>query len=292
MKETDIIRRFMFENIPVRGEIAHLDATWRALLERNDYPEIVQKTLGEFMAAATLLSSTLKFEGTLTFQVRGDGPISLMVMEATNHRTLRGTAKFSDDVPEQGNLHDLFGSGNLVITIENSLSNERYQGIIELVGEKVSDALENYLTQSEQLETRLWLATDDRQATGMLLQKMPGQKEEDADAWNRVTQLGSTITPEELVELSAEEIIHRLFNEDDVRLMEAEPVSFRCSCSTERVRNMLRGLGLAEIRSIIEDEGVIDTTCEMCGQRYVFDRIDAEEIFAAETSPDVPPTKH
>ncbi|MDH5218892.1 MAG: Hsp33 family molecular chaperone HslO, partial [Gammaproteobacteria bacterium] len=279
MKETDIIRRFMFENIPVRGEIVHLDATWRAVLEKNEYPEIVKKTLGEFMSAAALLSSTLKFEGTLSFQVSGNGPISLMIMEATNHRTLRGIAKHSDNVPESGNLHALLGDGNLVITIENTISKERYQGIIELEGESVAEALEKYLTQSEQLDTRLWLATDNQQATGMLLQRMPGQAETDADAWTRVTHLGSTITPEELVSLSAEEIIHRLFNEDDVRLLDAEPVSFRCSCSKERVRNMLRGLGHAEIRSIIEEEGVVDTSCEMCGQRYVFDQIDAEEIF-------------
>ena len=292
MKETDIIRRFMFENIPVRGEIVHLDATWRALLDKNDYPEIVKKTLGEFMSAAALLSSTLKFEGTLSFQVSGNGPISLMVMEATNHRTLRGIAKHDDKVPESGNLHDLFGNGNLVITIENNISNERYQGIIELAGENVAEALEKYLTQSEQLETRLWLATDNHQATGMLLQRLPGKTDPDTDNWNRVTHLGSTITPEELVNLSAEEIIHRLFNEDDVRLLDAEPVSFRCSCSKERVRNMLRSLGHVEVKSVIEEQGVIDTACEMCGQRYVFDQIDAEEIFAADIHPGVPPTKH
>jgi len=292
MKETDIIRRFMFENIPVRGEIVHLDATWRALLDRNDYPEIVKKTLGEFMAAAALLSSTLKFEGTLSFQVTGNGPISLLVMEATNHRTLRGMAKFGDKIPEQGNLHQLFGSGNLVITIVNNISNEQYQGIIELKGETVADALENYLIQSEQLDTRLWLATDNQQATGMLLQRMPDKDEPGSDDWNRISHLGSTITPEELVTLSAEEIIHRLFHEDNVRLMEAEPVSFRCSCSKERVRNMLRGLGLIEVRSIIEEKGVVDTSCEMCGQRYIFDRIDAEEIFASDTHQDIPPTKH
>lgn len=293
MKENDIIRRFMFDNAPVRGEIVHLDATWRALLDRHDYPEIVKKTLGEFMSAAALLSSTLKFEGTLTFQVTGNGPISLMVMEATNNRTLRGIAKYGDDVPEEGSLHDLFGNGNLVITIENNLSNERYQGIVEFVGANIAEALENYLTQSEQLETRLWLATDNQQATGMLLQRLPGGNDDpESDDWNRISHLGSTITPEELVSLSAEEIIHRLFHEDDVRLMEAEPVSFRCSCSKEKVRNMLRGIGLSEVRSIIEEKGVVDTSCEMCGQRYIFDRIDAEEIFASDTHPDIPPTKH
>ncbi|MDH5544736.1 MAG: Hsp33 family molecular chaperone HslO [Gammaproteobacteria bacterium] len=292
MKEKDIIRRFMFENIPVRGEIVHLDATWRAVLERNQYPEIVKRTLAEFMAAAALLSSTLKFEGTLSFQVTGDGPISLMVMEASNDHTLRGVAKHSEDMPEQGTLHELFGKGNLVITIENNITNERYQGIIELIGNTIAEALEYYLTQSEQLDTRLWLATDNEQATGMLLQRMPGKTEPDADDWNRLTTLASTMTEKELVELSAQEILHRLYHEEDIRLMDAEPVFFRCSCSRERVRNMLRGLGLTEVRSIIEEKGLVDINCEMCGQQYIFDRIDAEEIFASDTRQDIPPTKH
>ena len=291
MKETDILRRFIFENIPVRGVIVHMDAAWRAVRERSDYPVVVENTLGQFATASVLLSSTLKFDGSMTLQIQGDGPIGLMVAEATAARTVRAVARWKGEVADDPGLQALFGNGNLVITIDLA-NEERYQGIVALEGENVASVVEGYLQQSEQLDTRLWLAIDGEQATGMLLQKLPGEEADDTDAWNRISQLAATIKDDELKGLSAEEILHRLFHEDDLRLFDAEPVSFRCSCSRERVGNMLLSLGADEVHSIIEDEGKIDVNCQFCNQLYSFDAVDAEEVLAANISPDVPNTRH
>lgn len=289
MKENDTLRRFLFENVAIRGQLVHMDATFKALLANGDYPSVVRDQLGQFLAASALLSSNIKFEGKLIMQVQGSGPISLMVMEASSDRTFRGLAQWRD-VPEQGDLASLFGDARLVITIEHS--GRQYQGIVALEGDRISNALEAYLHQSEQLDTRLWLATDAAQATGLLLQRLPGEKDEDAEAWNRVEHLAATITADELLGLSAEEVLHRLFHEEDVRLMEREPLSFRCSCSRERVEQVLISLGAEEIRSILEDEGEVSVDCEYCNHKYVFDAVDAEALFAVDVSPQVPPTRH
>ena len=281
MKEKDVIRRFMFEQADVRGAFVHLDATWRAVEDRKQYPEVVRRQLGEFLTAGALLASTLKFDGSMIMQIQGDGPISLMVVEATSERTLRGIAKWEGEFENNG-LKSLYGNGRLVITIDNGRSTERYQGIVELEGESLSDALQNYLIRSEQLDTQIWLANDGVQATGMLLQKMPQDKGIDIDFWNRIVHLASTIHDEELKKLSAEEILHRLFNEDDLRLFDAEPVCFRCSCTNERVANMLRSLGQAEVDSIIEEQGSVEIDCEYCGQHYSYDKVDAAELFVTD----------
>lgn len=291
MTEPDTQRRFMFENAAIRGEIVHLDATWRAVLERHEYPPVVRELLGEFMAAAALLSSTIKYSGSLIMQAQGNGQVPLIVAECTSERTLRGLAQWRDEV-QHGPLEQLFGQARLVMTIDPRLGKERYQGITALEGDHLAGAIENYLTRSEQLETFIWLAADEQCATGMLLQKMPGHVDKDADAWPRAVHLASTIKKDELKTLSAIEIIRRLFHEEDVRLFDAEPLSFRCSCSRERVRNMLRALGPDEIHSILEEQGRIEVHCEYCNQGYRFDPVDAEEIFAAGVRMEVPQTRH
>lgn len=291
MSENDTLRRFLFEHAAIRGMLVHLDASWHAMTEKKDYPAIVQKQLGEFSAAAVLLSSILKFEGSLNMQVQGDGPLYFLVIEATSKRTLRGIAKWHEHI-EEGDLEKLFGNGRLVITLDNENTGERYQGIVELEGKTVAHAIKNYLYRSEQLETHLWLNTTAQRSSGLLIQKMPQINEDDEETWNRVAILASTISDQELQTLDAEQILHRLFHEDDVRLMDSEPVSFRCSCSSERVRNMLRTLGAEEVRSIIEEQGKVSVDCEFCGQHYGFDPVDVEEMFAADVHTDISPTRH
>jgi molecular chaperone Hsp33 len=226
----DSLRRFLIEATPVRGEIAHLDATWRAVLERRRYPPPLEKLLGEMMAAAALLSATLKFDGSLIMQMQGSGPVQLLVVEATSEHTLRATAKWEGELPD-GNLKALLGDGRFVISIVPESGKQTYQGVVDLQGETIAEVLEHYMAQSEQLETRLWLASDSKQAGGMLLQKLPATADTDADAWNRAIRLGATIRREELLALPATEIIRRLYHEEDVRVFEPRPVSFRCSCS-------------------------------------------------------------
>ena len=290
MKETDILRRFMFENLPVRGVIVHLDASWRAICDRTAYPKEIEDQLGQLVAAGVLLSSTLKFDGSMTLQIQGNGPVNLMVVEASAARTVRGVARWQND-DFMGDLKQMFGDGNLVITIDLA-NNDRYQGIVALEGDSIAKVVEGYLRQSEQLQTRLWLAIDGKQATGMLLQKLPGEFDDDSDDWNRINVLADTIHDAELKNLSAEEILHRLFHEDTLRLYDAEPVSFRCSCTRDRVGNMLRTLGADEVHSILEEQGKIEVNCQFCNQLYVYDAVDAEELFAASNSPEVPKTRH
>lgn len=292
MKEHDSLRRIVFENAAIRGEFVSLDATWRAVLERHPYPPVIRNTLGEFMAASALLSSTIKYAGRLIMQAQGEGPVPLMVVECTSERTLRGVAQWHGEV-EPGRLEALFGANaRMVLTVDSVHHKERYQGITPMEGERVAEAIEQYLARSEQLETHLWLAADENQAVGMMLQKMPGPADRDADAWNRAVQLGATIRAEELFSLPASEIIRRLFHEEDVRLFDTEPVSFRCSCSRDRVKEMLRGLGKAEVDSILAEQGAVEVNCEYCNALYRFDAVDAEELFAADISPDVPSTRH
>lgn len=304
----DTLRRFLFENLAVRGELVHLDATWQAVLERHDYPQPVQKVLGELMSAVSLLIATLKFSGQLIAQIQGDGPVSLLVVEGTSQKTLRATANLKEgaEISTDATLQQLFGDARLVITLDPE-KGERYQGIVTLTGENIAGALTDYLLRSEQLDTDIWLVADDNQAAGLLIQKLPDTEKVksgsnilsfdsaegnvDLDGWNRIQQLSSTIKDEELLQLSAEEIIHRLYHEEDVRLFDAEPVSFRCSCSRERVAKMLLSLGAEEVKSMIEELSNIEVACEFCNHKYSFDAVDAEQLFATNTPHPAPQTE-
>ncbi len=286
----DSLQRFVFERSPIRGEIVRLDATWRAVLERRDYPLPVRDLLGELMAAASLLAASIKFDGRLTMQVKGDGPVGLLVVECTSRQTLRALAQWHGPVPV-GGIRPLLGSGQLVMTIEPD-KGERYQGIVAIDGASVAEVLEHYFARSEQLATRLWLAADDTQAAGMLLQRLPNPELHDVDTWDRAVHLGSTITRDELLTLPVRELLHRLYHEEDIRLFSGNPVSFRCSCSRARVESVLRMLGREEVRSILDERGKVEVDCEFCGSHYELDRVDAEQLFAAAHMTDAAPTRH
>ena len=290
-QDNDTLTRFMFEHAEVRGELVRLDATWREVLSRHDYPEPVKKLLGEMMAACALLAATLKFEGALILQMQGSGPVTLLVVECDSEYHLRATAKWRDELVDD-DVRTLLGDGKFVITIDPKTGGQAYQSIVALEGATVADVLGHYMRHSEQLETRLWLAADGQQACGLLLQRLPEKTSEDEDAWNRALNLAGTLSPRELLTLPAREVLHRLFHEEDLRLFEPQPVSFRCTCSRERVTAMLRMLGLDEVRSILEEQGRIDVDCEFCNQHYAFDPVDAEQIFAAEVLTQAGKTRH
>ena len=289
--DRDTLTRFLFEHAEVRGEVVRLDATWRAVLTRHAYPEPVRNLLGEMMAAAALLAATLKFDGALIMQMQGSGPVTLAVVECSSDFHLRATAKWRDDLAA-GDLPALLGNGKFVITIDPQTGSQSYQGIVALEGTSVAQVLEHYMLQSEQLETRLWLAADGSQACGLLLQRLPENISEDEDAWNRALNLAHTLTPDELLNLPGREVLHRLFHAEDLRLFDPRPTSFRCSCSRERVANMLRMLGLDEVHSILAELGQVDVDCEFCNQHYIFDAVDAEQLFAAEVVTQPRGTRH
>lgn len=296
----DTLQRFLFENIAVRGEIVHLDATWQAVLERHEYPLPVQKVLGELMSAVSLLIATLKFKGQLIAQIQGNGPVSLLVVEGTSDKTLRATATMKEGKNELADesLQGLFGEARFVITLEPE-KGERYQGIVALTGNNIADALTDYLLRSEQLDTGIWLVADAKSSAGLLVQKLPETEKTksnviefaDIDGWNRIQQLSSTIKDEELLELNAEEIIHRLYHEEDVRMFDAEKISFRCHCSRERVAKMLVSLGEEEVKSMIEELKSIEVACEFCNHNYRFDVIDAEQLFVTNITHATPKTE-
>jgi len=288
---TDSLQRFLFEGAPVRGEIVHLDSTWRAVLERHRYPPPLRAVLGQLMAAAALLSATLKFEGSLILQIQGSGAVKLIVVECTSEQTMRATAKWEGELPNAA-FRELVGGGRFAITIVPTDATQSYQGIVALEGDTVSAVLEHYMATSEQLETRLWLASNDEQTGGLLLQRLPGEAGNDPDAWNRAVKLSETVTERELLTLPARQIVRRLFHEEDIRVFESRIVSFRCSCTRNRVVNMLRMLGHDEVHSIIDERGSVEVTCEFCNRQYAFDPVDAEQVFAAEVVTRVASTRH
>jgi molecular chaperone Hsp33 len=305
MHDRDSLHRFIFEQFPIRGHLVHLDAAWRALIEHADYPAAIRDTLGEAVAASLLLAATIKFEGVLSLQLQGDGPVHLMLVQCTSGLGVRGLARYREGEPEAGTkagaaagtlagagrIADLIGAGNLTVTVETDDSSQRYQGIVPITGQRLADSLQVYFENSEQLPTRLWMHADAQGASGMLLQKLPaagglpGQGAVDAaavdDAWRRVQLIAETLTPEEMRTLTDAEILHRLFHEDDVRLFESAPVYFRCRCSRERVSGMLQGLGETETRSILAERGEVEVRCDFCNRAYVFDAVDIGQLFNA-----------
>jgi len=288
---TDTLQRFGFDRAPVRGGIAQLEASWRAVLERHDYPPALQSLLGESMAAAALLAGTLDFDGTMTMQMQGPGPVRLLVVECTSDFTLRATAKW-DGEPQPGPLDRLLGGGRFVITLVPRSGTQSYQGVVDLTGSSLTEALQHYMLHSEQLDTRFWLAAGRERAGGMLLQKLPDARPLDADAWQRATLLGATLTADELLALPAITLLRRLFHQETVRAFDSQPLVFRCSCSRARVGAMLRMLGRAEVDSILHERGNIEVNCEFCNRRYEFDRIDAGELFATAIPAQPDATRH
>lgn len=289
--ERDTLWRFLFEHLPVQGRHVHLDASWRAVLERQNYPLAVRSLLGEAMAAAALLAATLKFDGTLTLQIRGRGPVHLLVVQCSSAFHLRGLAHWRGTPAETASFHELVGDGQLALTLEQADAGERYQSIVALQGNSLAESLEAYFADSEQLPTRLWLRVGSDSASGFLLQVMPEQESASADAWQHVTVLADTLKPEELGTLPAQTLLHRLYHEDDVRLFGAAAVAFRCRCSRERIETTLRALGETEVRDILQEQGKVHVDCEFCGRGYDFDRVDAGALFSA-TQPMASEARH
>jgi molecular chaperone Hsp33 len=290
MSGGDTLRRFMFEDFPVRGEIVRLEESWREVLERQSYPAAVRDLLGEAMAASVLLASTLKFDGLLTLQIQGQGDLHLLVVQCASDLSVRGLAKWKGTDP-RGSLAQLTGGGRLAITIERGKERERYQGIVLADTETLADCLEAYFLQSEQLPTRLWLAADVNGAAGMLLQQLPGAAaapDADTDGWRRAGMLAGTLSAQDLLALDARELLRRLFHEEDLRLADRRSVAFKCSCNRQRVESALRLLGRAELSELLSAEGQIEVRCEFCNQAYDLDKVDVEQLLADENL--TPPT--
>lgn len=296
--ENDTLHRFLLENTQVRGEWIHLEQAWQQIRACRDYPSAVENVLGEATAAICLLAATLKYEGSLILQINSIGPIEMLVVQATSDGEIRGLAKFDQTAfDETGSLmqnlspklSELFGDGQIVISLVNdeaSPVNDRYQGIVSLEGETLSECLQTYFQQSEQLQTRLYLASNPTTAAGLLLQRLPNSTQtsddyvdNDIEDWHHATALTDTISSEELLTLDKGQLLHRLFHEDDVRLFDGKPICFQCTCSTLKIENAIRSLGRTEADDIIKEQGSIEIRCEFCNKQYALDAIDIERLF-------------
>jgi molecular chaperone Hsp33 len=299
---------FVCDGAPVRGEIVSISTAWQAVLARRNDPPVIRQILGDFVAAATLLSASLKFDGTLIIQAQSKGPISLLVVECSSNLTMRATVKLSVEPTEidpnatLADLLDAANTGRLVITLdptERQPGQPPYQGIVALQQDhngiavpvkNAAEAIMLYMRHSEQLETRIWLASNEQVVGGLLLQRLPNSgghvhldPQTAAEGWSRIQALGETITTDELLELSPETTLRRLFlnesSEAGVRAFPTRPVKFACRCSRLKVADVLRMLGEEEVNSILAEQGAVETGCEFCGKAYRFDAVDCIQVF-------------
>jgi molecular chaperone Hsp33 len=299
---------FVCDGAPVRGEIVSISTAWQAVLARRNDPPVIRQILGDFVAAATLLSASLKFDGTLIIQAQSKGPVSLLVVECSSNLTMRATVKLSVEPTEidpnatLADLLDAANTGRLVITLdpsERQPGQPPYQGIVALQQDhngiavpvqNAAEAIMLYMRHSEQLETRIWLASNEQVVGGLLLQRLPNSgghvhldPQTAAEGWSRVQALGETITTDELLELSPETTLRRLFlnesSEAGVRAFPTRPVQFACRCSRLKVADVLRMLGEEEVNSILAEQGAVETGCEFCGKSYRFDAVDCIQVF-------------
>jgi molecular chaperone Hsp33 len=285
--QSDNLQRFIFDNAPVRGEWVHLTDAWKDVLSRREYPAAIEHLLGEMMAAAALLTATVKIKGRLVLQLKSSGPVTLMMVECTSNDTLRAFAQWDGEVADDATLTEVTGEGALAITIDVEGSKQPYQGVVSLQGESISDVLEIYFKQSEQLETRIWLAADSQSAAGLFLQQLPGEgnnKEADEENWSRLNQLASTVSKQELLALGAGTLLHRLFHEEECRLLTATELSFSCNCSRERVADTISLLGAQDAKNLVEEQGRIEVACEFCNEHYHFDEVDVAQVFSSQPS--------
>lgn len=289
---SDQLNKYLFADQSTRVQHVKLDTAWQEGLQHQSYPKCVQNLLGELLAAATLLAGNLKFDGSFILQIQGDGPIALLVVECSSEMQVRATVSLREgqDIPHDGNVQSLLnanGQGRCVVVLMPDQKNgdfAPYQGIVPLEGNSVAEILEAYMRNSEQLDTRLWLSADDKRCSGMLLQRLPGQGgnqqlSDTLETWERGLSLASTITQDELLELNAAQLIHRLFWQESLNSYEPQEVVWHCPCSRERVADMLKMLGSEEVESILSTQETVHVACNFCGKPYEFDAVDCAGLF-------------
>jgi molecular chaperone Hsp33 len=298
----DTLQKFIFDNAAVKGEFVEISDTWREVQARHDYPPAVKTVLGEMLAAAALLSANLKFNGAIIMQIHGDGPVRLLVVECDSDLRLRATAKLGEGVTvaDDASLTDMLnvsGKGRFVITLdplEKMPGQQPYQGIVPLDGDDMATVIENYMLRSEQLDTRLWLAADGSVSRGLLLQKLPrhsgkedqveqASEADELETWNRAVMLASTLKQEELLSTDIQTLMNRLFWEETIRVFEPAHPQFFCSCTREKVGNMLKMLGQPEVEEALAELGHLGINCDFCGKHYEFDKVDCAQLFASNT---------
>lgn len=280
------VRRFLFEGLDIRGAFVHLGESWQQMQAGRDYQPTVAQLLGETAAITALIGAQLKQPGRLTLQLRGNGPIQLLVMDCNEQLQMRGMAR-SNPVVLPAPVSDLLGAsegGQLMFSLDMPSARHPYQSFVPMVGNSIGEIFEHYLEQSEQQASRLFALAGPKAAVCLFLQKMPDADARDADGWHRITQLAATVKPKELLELDAETLLSRLFHEEieagGVRIYDPQPVVYHCPEDWTKVRDMIRGIGRADAETILAEHGEILIRDDICNREYRFSPADVAELFA------------
>ena len=292
MAQEDSLQRFIFEKAPIRGEYVHLQESFQVVLEKHDYPSAVRRLLGEALCVAALLTASIKFEGRLTVQFRGKGKLKFLLAQCNHRFQVRGLVKCEGNLSYDDLMH-AFNEGVLMIMLDSSVKQNRYQGIVAWRGNSLVESIEGYFRESEQLATKIWLAVNDQKAVGFLLQVMPVAGESAANLereiinphWCRVTGMTAHQLPDKLLRLGYEELLVTLYPDDELRVFTPAPVIFRCTCSRKRGEDAIFTLGQEEAEDELKGKNSIVVTCDFCNKEYAFDRIDVAKIFADRNKP-------
>lgn len=272
--QKDVLNRYLFDNLHARGELVNLSTTFQEIIAAHDYPLGVKQLLGELVAATCLLTATLKFEGEIAVQLQGDGPVGYMAVNGNNLQEMRGIARMAGET-DATKLKDLIGKGNMVITIRPS-NGEPYQGVVALEQDTLAGCLAHYFEVSEQIPTKIWLYSDEEtsQVAGSLIQLLPdaGDKEQQQADFEHLCQLTNTIKPEEIFSLATEDLLYRLYHQEEVRLFEPQAVTYKCSCSEEKCLSAISQIAPSELESILVEQGSVSMTCDYCITTYKFER--------------------
>ncbi len=282
MFNNDSSQRFIFDNENVRGEIIHLDSTYKTIIEQREYPPAVRRLLGEALLACVLITGSLKFKGEVGLQFHGDERLPLLIVQCDDDLQVRAVAKFKEPIDKDDNIDYLqaFTTGKLVLNVNQYKSTKTYQSIVPINSDSLANNIMHYFAQSEQISTQIYLAVDDEHAAGMLLQLMPGKSSKDRENfWEYAVKIAETITDKELFTLDNQEVLYRLYHEANVRLFDPRQVMFHCKCDINKMRQALAMFGEKEARQILAEEGLIIVNCDFCNRAYTFDEIDVTMLF-------------
>ncbi|WP_319244276.1 Hsp33 family molecular chaperone HslO [uncultured Propionivibrio sp.] len=276
----NIVQRFLFDDLDIRGAVVRMDSVWQQLLTDRDYPATIIDLLGQMSATSVLLADALKQPGRLTIQLRGNGPLSLLVIDCSETLNLRCMAQVGENIGSSTALVELLGHGQLLLSLDMASMREPYQSVVPVVGDSIAAIFEHYLGQSEQLASRFFLAASSEGIAGLFLQKMPSTDERDADGWARVEALAATVTNDELLSLDSEALLTRLFHEETVRLFAAREIIHQCPMDWEKVSNMLRTLGREDVYRTLAANGAVVIRDDLANHTYRFDKAKIDEIFS------------
>jgi molecular chaperone Hsp33 len=276
---SDAVVPFVFETLPVRGALIQLKKSWQRMQLGHSYQTNVLETLGHSAAATGLIAQSLKFDGTITMQLSGEGPLAILVMQCTSELELRGMAS-TGDLASHASFEELVSQARCAITVDAGAMERPYQGIVEVTGESLANSLENYYARSAQIPSHIQLVSEATSCGGILLQQMPEKASPLEDDWRRLGMLASTLRPDDIADGVGIDLLGKLFAEDDVRVFKPKAATFKCRCSKKRAENVLRMLGAEETSAACAEKGRVDVTCEYCGRTRSFDAVDVSRLFS------------